>query len=182
MRGQRGAGRRRGRWRWRDRDRAVGKEEEREGARREREGGKEGEGKRKSENTETEEKTGERLDGKKPEGLQAGVDSRLGRAGLGLGDVSTGSAPCTRVGSWVWVHKPSRQKSAPLGNLPVCPRPSSPFGLCTRISSSTQGEYCSCPIRMRRNVSISPILPGSCQPHASSPGDKKGSLILSHSN
>lgn len=86
------------------------------------------------------------------------------------------------VGSWVWVHKPSRQKSAPLGNLPVCPRPSSPFGLCTRISSSTQGEYCSCPIRMRRNVSISPILPGSCQPHASSPGDKKGSLILSHSN
>lgn len=95
MRGQRGAGRRRGRWRWRDRDRAVGKEEEREGARREKEGGKEGEGKRKSENTETEEKTGERLDGKKPEGLQAGVDSRLGRAGLDLGDVSTGSAPCT---------------------------------------------------------------------------------------
>lgn len=146
-------------------------------------GGREkGEGGRKSENTETEEKTGERLDGKKPAGRQAGVDSRLGRAGLGLGDVSTGSAPCTCVGSWVWAHKPRRQKSTPLGNLPVCPCPSSPFGLCTRISSSTQGEYSSCPIKMRRDVSISPILPGSCQPHASSAGDKKVSLILSHPN
>lgn len=108
MREQRGAGRRRGRWRWRDRDREVGKEEKREGERRERaEGRKGGRGREKIRKYRNRRKGRREVRWKEARGLAGwgGLQAWEGRPGSG--DVSTGSAPCTCVGGWVWAHKPS---------------------------------------------------------------------------
>lgn len=83
----------------------------------------------------------------------------------GLGGLVTGSAPCSRGGSWVWACKPagvcpSRKSASQPASL------SSPSGTCTGISSSTQGECSSRPIKMHRNVSS---LPASQAPASATP-------------
>lgn len=83
----------------------------------------------------------------------------------GLGGLVTGSAPCSRGGSWVWACKPagvcpSRKSASQPASL------SSPSGTCTGISSSTQGECSSRSIKMHRNVSS---LPASQAPASATP-------------
>lgn len=106
------------------------------------------------------------LDGKKPEGRQAGVGSRLEGQPGGWG-VGTHSALCFCGEGWVRAQKPAgvhptRRSAREPASV------SSRSGTRTGISSSTQGECFSRPIKMHRNVSVFPSLPDSCQHHASS--------------
>lgn len=143
--GKRGAAERGGRWRWRDRDREAGREVYRGGQKQAEEktvvvGGKEARGKA----------VGSRLEGR-PGGWGVGTHSALCFCGEG----------------WVRAQKPAGvHPTRRSGREPASV--SSPSGTCTGISSSTQGECSSRPIKMHRNVSGFPSLPGSCQHHASS--------------